>query len=114
MLNLWSSINDPLFFMHHAQIDHVWWMWQTLAPQNLWAIGGPVFPDGTGGQVTLDYPIQMSPSTAPDITIRGAMDTLNRDGSGVLCYVYEPDPRLLSVKYLRASGRSRWFLTEPY
>jgi tyrosinase len=98
MIDLWSSINDPLFFMHHTQIDHVWWMWQALNPQeNLWAIGGPVYPNGTG-QVTLDYPVQMSPFTAPDITIRAVMDTLNRDGTGVLCYVYEPDPRLLAVQ----------------
>ena len=73
-------------------------MWQALNPgKNLWAIGGPVYPDGSGGEVTLDYPVQMSPFTAPDTTIRSVMDTLNRDGSGALCYVYEPDPRLLSV-----------------
>jgi tyrosinase len=98
MLNVWSSINDPLFFMHHTQIDHVWWMWQALDPaNNLRAVGGPVFPDGSGGEVTAAYPVQMSPFTAPDTTIGAVLDTLNRDGSGVLCYVYEPDARLLLV-----------------
>jgi tyrosinase len=97
MVDVWSSINDPLFFLHHAQLDRVWWMWQSLNPSaNLWAIGGRVYPNGTG-EVTLDYPVQMSPFTAPDTTVRAVMDTLNRDGSGPLCYVYELDPRLWPV-----------------
>ena len=90
MINVWSSINDPLFYMHHAQIDHVWWTWQNLQPQNLWAIGGPIYPNGTG-TTTLDSPIYMSPYTAPDVKIRNVMDSLNRNGEGVLCYVYESD-----------------------
>jgi tyrosinase len=36
MANVYSSINDPLFFMHHAQLDHVWWTWQNLKPKNFW------------------------------------------------------------------------------
>jgi tyrosinase len=36
MANVYSSINDPLFFMHHAQLDHVWWTWQNLKSNNLW------------------------------------------------------------------------------
>ncbi|KAF2397255.1 Di-copper centre-containing protein [Trichodelitschia bisporula] len=88
MQNVWSSINDPLFFMHHAMIDYVWWYWQHLAPQNLWAIGGPVWPNGTG-LTTLDSPVYMTPFVAPDVPIRSVMDVLNEDGSGVLCYTYE-------------------------
>ena len=28
MYNTWSSINDPIFFMHHANVDRMWALWQ--------------------------------------------------------------------------------------
>jgi tyrosinase len=90
MGNVYSSINDPLFFMHHAQIDHIWWIWQNQNPQsNLYAIGGPEFPNGTGAWTTLDTPVYMAPFIANDVKAREVMDTLNRNGEGVLCYNYE-------------------------
>ncbi|KAF2169475.1 hypothetical protein M409DRAFT_65119 [Zasmidium cellare ATCC 36951] len=24
----WSSANDPIFYLHHAQLDRIWWLWQ--------------------------------------------------------------------------------------
>jgi tyrosinase len=90
MRNVWSSINDPLFFMHHAQIDHVWALWQNTRPENAHALDGPIYPNGTGA-VTMDYPLYMTPFIAPDQPISAVIDTQNRDGSGILCYVYEED-----------------------
>jgi tyrosinase len=89
MADLWASINDPLFFLHHAQLDKIWWEWQNKS-NNLWTIGGPQYPNGDG---TIDYywPLNMSPFTAPDIMIGNVIDTLNRDGSGILCYTYQND-----------------------
>jgi tyrosinase len=92
MGNTWSSVNDPLFFLHHAQIDRLWWIWQNLKPQNEWAIGGTVYPNGTG-TVSLNSPIYFSPAVAPDVNFRYVMDTRNRNGRGVLCYVYDYDNR---------------------
>jgi tyrosinase len=89
MRNVWSSINDPLFFMHHTQIDHVWWIWQNQAPENKFAIGGPTYPNGTGPWVTLDYPVEMASFIAPDTKARNVMDTLNVNGEGSLCYTYD-------------------------
>jgi tyrosinase len=63
MLNVWSSINDPLFFMHHAHIDHVWWLWQTQSSQNVNAFGGPIYANGTG-TATLDTTISLAPFIA--------------------------------------------------
>ncbi|KAF2223082.1 monooxygenase [Elsinoe ampelina] len=28
-----TSPNDPLFFLHHTQIDCLWWLWQTEKPE---------------------------------------------------------------------------------
>jgi tyrosinase len=25
--DFFSSTNDPVFFLHHAMLDRVWWMW---------------------------------------------------------------------------------------
>lgn len=34
------SPNDPIFFMHHAFVDRMWWRWQTSCPQFATAFGG--------------------------------------------------------------------------
>lgn len=33
MADLFSSVGDPLFFLHHAQIDRLWTQWQQLDPE---------------------------------------------------------------------------------
>jgi tyrosinase len=95
--NVWSSINEPLFFLHHTQLDRIWDMWQSLRPQNFMAMGGRTYPNGSG-LTHIDDPIEMSPAVGPDLQIRSVMDTQNRDGKGVLCYVYEHDSRIDAVK----------------
>lgn len=77
-------------------IDYVWWEWQKLSPDNFNAMGGPVFPNGTG-LTTLDYPIYMAPYVAPDVIIKDVMDTTNGNGDGVLCYTYEDAGHALPV-----------------
>ncbi|KAI9148944.1 Fumarate reductase 2 [Paramyrothecium foliicola] len=32
---------DPLFFMHHTNLDRIWWEWQREDPARLTEIGGP-------------------------------------------------------------------------
>jgi tyrosinase len=104
MLDVFTSTNDPLFFLHHAGLDRVWAIWQELdtsartynvAPASAAAnpmaalFGGP---RGLGGaaNLTLDTPIWMG-FAAPDRPTRVLMDTQNRDGKGILCYKYEKD-----------------------
>ncbi|KAF2435605.1 Di-copper centre-containing protein [Tothia fuscella] len=91
MINLWSSANDPMFFMHHAQVDHMWSMWQGMSEANAKAFNGPISPNGTGLS-TLDSPLYMTPFLAPDLPVKAVMDTENKDGSGILCYKYEDNP----------------------
>ncbi|KAH7306089.1 hypothetical protein BKA65DRAFT_442975 [Rhexocercosporidium sp. MPI-PUGE-AT-0058] len=93
MVNTWSSTNDPLFFMHHAQLDRIWALWQSLDSRNLFAIGGPVYPNGTGGTVGLDYTVEMLDKHAfdKDAPVGDVMDPRNSNGKGILCYRYEED-----------------------
>jgi len=88
MWNIWSAANDPLFFMHHAQIDHVFWYWQTQKSANVKLIGGPIYPNGTG-TVTGDYPLEMTPFLGPVTRVSNVLDTINQNGQGDLCYTYQ-------------------------
>ncbi|KAE9964858.1 hypothetical protein BLS_008014 [Venturia inaequalis] len=91
--DFWSSPNDPIFPVHHTNLDRVWDMWQNQSPDNLYAINGPVsmgrgFKRGPGN-TTLDDVLLMSPDIWPDMTARELMDPLNRDGKGLGCFKYE-------------------------
>jgi len=90
MANVWSSPNDPLFFLHHGNLDRIWAIWQKQSPDRLYAHGGPIYPNGTG-TTTLSDLMYMSDFVAPSLPIRVVQDILNRDGKGILCYDYEGD-----------------------
>lgn len=34
MADTFSSPGDPIFFLHHAQIDRLWTIWQSQDPRN--------------------------------------------------------------------------------
>ncbi|KAN0111711.1 Di-copper centre-containing protein [Russula decolorans] len=91
----WSP-NEPLFYMHHAMVDKVWYDWQLRNPVNANSFfGGSVqalqspatynqYPNG-------DAPFLSTNSTMPadgmfpEVTIGDVMNTT----SGVLCYIYK-------------------------
>jgi tyrosinase len=84
------STNDPLFFMHHSGLDHLWAIWQEKDRKSrLWDVEG----DASGflglpqKGLTLDTPIWMG-LAAPDRPVRDVMDTVNENGKGFLCYKY--------------------------
>lgn len=85
--DLFASPGDPAFFLHHAQIDRTWWIWQNLnATARLYAF--------EGGTSTLD-PTGSPPGKLTDPIIMGSLaDTItNFDGmsttTGPYCYYYE-------------------------
>lgn len=58
MLDVVTSPGDPLFFLHHTNLDRLWWQWQSV---NLTArlndISGPVVAsDAFITQMGLNYP----------------------------------------------------------
>ncbi|KAK7688337.1 hypothetical protein QCA50_008709 [Cerrena zonata] len=40
MSNIGHSPNDPIFFLHHANLDRIWAAWQSHDPANRLAVGG--------------------------------------------------------------------------
>ncbi|KAJ3126222.1 hypothetical protein HK098_007778 [Nowakowskiella sp. JEL0407] len=94
MNNPYSSPCDPSFYLHHAQIDRIWWLWQkreykkrlheVSGPETAAPLFGPP-PNPPAKNITLDFPIHLNELTSPwNITVRDMMDTLG----GPLCYVY--------------------------
>lgn len=33
MMDAWASPQDPVFFLHHANVDRMWSLWQGLSPE---------------------------------------------------------------------------------
>ncbi|KAF8257842.1 hypothetical protein EI94DRAFT_1756667 [Lactarius quietus] len=91
----WSPI-EPLFWMHHAMVDKVWYDWQGLNPENAKSFfGGSVqalqsvelyeqYPNGAPPFLNLSSTMTAD-GMFPEVTIDDVMDTT----SGILCYVYE-------------------------
>src|SRR5437899_2739980 len=48
MVNLKLSPGDPIFYLHHAWLDRLWWLWQTQHPETrLTEVGGVNIPAST-------------------------------------------------------------------
>ncbi|KAK0124192.1 hypothetical protein ONS95_009173 [Cadophora gregata] len=84
--NAYNSPGDPLFYLHHVNLDRVLTEWQNIdLEQRLNEVGGPIIPfDYSGDNVTLDFTINLSP-IAPAITLKEA---LNAQGD-TFCYTYD-------------------------
>lgn len=99
MQDPFTSTNDPLFFLHHAGIDHLWAVWQEVdlktrlqditETPNTANITRPGFPG-------FKPPPPLNPETAivigfaaPNRPVKDVLDTQNRDGKGFLCYKYD-------------------------
>lgn len=83
MMDVFSSPNDPLFWLHHCQMDRIWALWQSLDPRRQNDMAGT-----SSRPTTLDTMLWMG-FNAPDVPIRAVMDTVNQGGDGILCYKYD-------------------------
>lgn len=87
----YTSPGDPAFYLHHAMVDRVWWMWQMQDPQaRLYgddAISGTITfnnaPPSPNGK--LDDMVKYGYASGPSRAIRELQSTT----SGPFCYVYE-------------------------
>ncbi|KAI0014687.1 hypothetical protein F4780DRAFT_767260 [Xylariomycetidae sp. FL0641] len=80
-----TSPNDPLFFMHHSQVDRLWWQWQQVDPSarnSDFAGNRFMAPDETPAALT-DAMTYLG--FVANITVAEVMTTENQ----VLCYRYE-------------------------
>ncbi|KAI8805523.1 hypothetical protein BJ742DRAFT_819879 [Cladochytrium replicatum] len=66
------SAADPIFFLHHAYIDHLWWYWQTTCPS--WANNFAPSSVGSSSHVLTPYSEHVT----------DVMSTLD----GPFCYTY--------------------------
>lgn len=85
-----SHIVDPLFYLHHTQLDRLWYIWQGRAPERLTEYSGH------GGRHSVELAkitdkIQMG-GWAEEIEVRQVMDTegaaKSDDEQALLCYRY--------------------------
>ncbi|MCJ1445378.1 MAG: hypothetical protein MMC23_005883 [Stictis urceolatum] len=84
--DLFTSPGDPMFYLHHGQIDRTWWIWQNLDPKRrLSAISGTItldnMPPSRNG--TLEDAIDLEVNAA-QVKIGDVMSTVE----GPLCYIY--------------------------
>lgn len=83
------SPGDPGFYLHHAQIDRTWWIWQNQKPaERTNTIAGTITiantPPSRNG--TLDDVIDLA-HLAPPLPIRKLVSTVGLAGSP-MCYIY--------------------------
>ncbi|KLU82363.1 hypothetical protein MAPG_01435 [Magnaporthiopsis poae ATCC 64411] len=84
--DLFSSINDPSFYLHHAMLDRVYWLWQALHPDKAADIDGTI-------TVLNNPPSRKALKT--DLIIMGVnaetrpiADLFNTLGASPFCYIY--------------------------
>ena len=85
--DLFASPGDPYFFLHHAQIDRTWWIWQNqdlATRQNAIAGTNTLFNFPPSANTTLDDLLDLG-VLAPKMKIADAMSTR----SDQFCYTYE-------------------------
>ncbi|CAI4219580.1 unnamed protein product [Parascedosporium putredinis] len=80
------SPGDPAFYLHHAQIDRIYWIWQMLDFKNRQGVHGTATLQNNppSANVTVEDTIDLSP-LAPPVKIKDLMNTV---GGSPLCYIY--------------------------
>jgi tyrosinase len=87
--DLFTSPGDPAFWLHHGQIDRVWWIWQNLDPaKRTHVIAGTLTVNNTppSRNGTLDDIIDLEVNAAA-LKIKDVVSTVGI-GGGPQCYVY--------------------------
>jgi tyrosinase len=88
MIAVTNKLSDPIFFMHHTQIDRLWTLWQNAAPENRTLDFSGIKTqdqfDGTTPPPASLQDIMPMLGLADDVTVREYMSTTK----GPLCYTY--------------------------
>lgn len=80
--DIYTSPGDPAFYLHHAMIDRVWWIWQLQDLENrLHAVTGRVVGSARGGSVSDPVTVGVN---GPASQIGNLLDTMD----GPFCYIY--------------------------
>ena len=73
---------DPVFFLHHAQLDRLWWRWQTENADRQDRYEG-IAAHGTTSRARITDRLEMG-GFAPDVKVSAVLSTT----SNLLCYRY--------------------------
>ncbi|KAK7978679.1 hypothetical protein PG988_006169 [Apiospora saccharicola] len=83
-----SSYNDPAFYLHHAIVDRIYWIWQALHPEQALTVAGSAGQKSALGsssrEVAMEDLLEMG-TVGASHRIKDVLDTL---GGSPLCYVY--------------------------
>ncbi|KAJ1323486.1 tyrosinase [Microdochium nivale] len=83
--DFFTSPNDPVFFLHHSMVDHLYFIWQALHPHQARDIAGTItIFNKPPSRDTLKSDILNVGTLAPSITIGDALSTFG----GPFCYFY--------------------------
>ncbi|KAK3997033.1 putative tyrosinase [Cladorrhinum sp. PSN332] len=91
--DFFASNGDPAFYLHHGEIDRVWWIWQNLEPSartdaisgTITIFNSPPSRNGTLEDILdmgINNPLAQGPRPIADL-----MSTVGQ-GGGPLCYIY--------------------------
>ncbi|KAL5343831.1 hypothetical protein BJX70DRAFT_393253 [Aspergillus crustosus] len=85
-----TAPNDPVFYLHHAQVDRLWWSWQRVSPERSEQYNGPA-RNVEVVEARLDDVLDLGGLGLDlrfgKVTVR---DVMNIEG-GLLCYRYDQD-----------------------
>lgn len=84
--DLYSSVNDPAFWLHHTMLDRIYWIWQTLHPAEANKVAGTLTLQNKppSQDATVDEPLDLGVNGETRL-IREVFNTL---GGSPLCYIY--------------------------
>lgn len=110
--DVWTSPLEPLFWLHHTNLDRIWWDWQQKQPDYKFQIGGSMVPRYANvfgrdsdfnfepGPVSFRTPVSLGdlPATYNNATLGQLLSTIGEktpDGNheSFLCYVYQKSPK---------------------
>jgi tyrosinase len=74
---------DPTFYLHHANIDRIWWNWQQLSPSHFYEIGGPTSINPPVVNLTKGFRLQMG-NLGPTVSVGAVLDIYEKPN----CYSY--------------------------
>lgn len=75
---------DPLFYLHLANVDRIWWNWQQLVPgSRFFEVSGPASKVPPVHTVGVDYVLGMG-SLGLSVPIRDTLDLWSKPN----CYTY--------------------------
>lgn len=84
--DFFTSTNDPSFFLHHAMLDKVYWIWQNLHLDQAEEIAGTItmFDNPPSRDAVVEDELDMK-NLEDKIRIKDALSTMR----GKFCYIYE-------------------------